>query len=193
MRRLILEEGLSLDGFAVDGAGTLDFFPQTETDHFSDRDPLEFLETVDTILLGRRTYELFVAFWPTVSSEREIIADRLNELPKLVFSNTLSEAPWGDWKPAQVIRGDAVAEIARLKEQDGKHLVLWGSLSLAQDLIEADLIDEYHLQICPVIVGGGRRLFPDLDAYAHLRRIAVRTYETGVVVVHYEPSHKKIL
>ena len=188
MGRLILEEWLSLDGFAVDADGRLDFFPATETDHFSDRDQLKFLDSVDTILLGRKTYELFVQFWPTASSDREIIADRLNSLPKLVFSNTLSQAPWGAWRPAQVVRGDAVAEIRRMKAQAEKRMVLWGSLSLAQDLIAADLIDDYHLQICPTLVGAGRRLFPELEGYARLRRVGVRTYDTGVVFLHYEPQ-----
>ncbi len=188
MRRLILEEWLSLDGFAVDKNGTLDFFPASETDKFSDRDQLEFLDSVDTILLGRRTYELFVEYWPTATTDKEIIADRLNTLPKLVFSNTLSEAPWGSWSPAQVVRGDAVAEIKRLKAQDGKHMVLWGSLSLARALIAADLIDEYHLQICPTIVGGGQPLFPSLQSYARLRRVNVRTYDTGVVFLHWKAA-----
>jgi dihydrofolate reductase len=188
MRRLILEEWLSLDGFAADRSERLDFFPATETDHYSDRDQLKFLDSVDTILLGRRTYELFVGFWPAASSDREIIADRLNELPKLVFSNTLTEAPWGKWPPARVVRGDAVGEIRRLKERDGKHMVLWGSLSLAQTLIAAGLVDEYQLQVCPTIVGAGRRLFPDLDGYTRLRRVSVRTYDTGVVFLHYEPQ-----
>jgi dihydrofolate reductase len=160
MRRLILEEWLSLDGYAVDQEGTLDFFPATEVDQFSDRDQLEFLESVDTILLGRRTYELFVDFWPTATTDTEIIADRLTELPKLVFSNTLSEAPWREWPPARVVRGDAVTEIERLKAQDGKHMVLWGSLYLAQTLITADLIDEYHVQLSPTLVGGGRPTVP---------------------------------
>jgi len=172
----------------VDADGKLDFFPATETDHFSDRDQLKFLDSVDTILLGRKTYELFVQFWPTASSDREIIADRLNSLPKLVFSNTLSQAPWGAWRPAQVVRGDAVAEIRRMKAQAEKRMVLWGSLSLAQDLIAADLIDDYHLQICPTLVGAGRRLFPELEGYARLRRVGVRTYDTGVVFLHYEPQ-----
>ena len=188
MRKLILEEWLSLDGFAADRNDGLDFFPATDTDHFSDRDQLKFLDSVDTILLGRRTYELFVKFWPTASAEQEIIADRLNELPKLVFSNTLTEAPWGKWPPAQVIRGDAVREIRRLKGRDGKHMVLWGSLSLAQTVIKADLVDEFHLQVCPTIVGGGRRLFPDLESYARLKRISIRSYDTGVVFLHYEPQ-----
>lgn len=190
MRRLILEEWLSLDGYAADQHGALDFFPDTKTDHFSDRDQLAFLESVDTILLGRKTYELFVDFWPAATTDREVIADRLNALPKLVFSNTLGEAPWGAWPPAQVVRGDAVAEVRRLKAQDGKHMVLWGSLSLAQDLIAADLIDEYHLQICPTLVGGGRTLFPSRESYARLRRVNVRTYDTGVVLVYYEPERQ---
>jgi dihydrofolate reductase len=80
-----------------------------------------------------------------------------------------------------------VAEIRRLKDQDGKHMVLWGSLSLAQDLIAADLIDEYHFQICPTMVGGGRHLFPSLPAYEKLKRVNIRTYDTGVVFLHYEP------
>jgi dihydrofolate reductase len=188
MRRLILEEWISLDGFAVDREGTLDFFPESDEDRFSDKDQLEFLDSVDTILLGRRTYELFVDFWPTATTDEEIIADRLNGLPKLVFSNTLRDAAWGAWAPARVVRGDAVEEIKRMKEQDGKHMVLWGSLSLAQSLIAEDLIDEYHLQLCPTVVGGGRPLFPALASYANLHRVNVRTYDTGVVFLHYEPK-----
>ena len=188
MRRLILEEWLSLDGYAVDREGTLDFFPSSESDKFSDRDQLGFLESVDTILLGRRTYELFVDYWPTATTDKEVIADRLNSLPKLVFSNTLSEAPWGEWPPARVVHGDAVTEIKRLKEGDGKHMVLWGSLSLARELIAADLIDEYHFQLCPTAVGGGRPVFPTLSSYASFERVNVRLYDTGVVFLHYEPK-----
>jgi dihydrofolate reductase len=188
MRRLILQEWISLDGYAVDGEGSLDFFPASETDRYSDRDQLAFLDSVDTILLGRTTYELFVGYWPTATTDEEIIADRLNELPKLVFSNSLSEAPWGTWPPAQIVRGDAVAEIERLKAQEGQHMVLWGSLSLAQDLMASDLIDEYHLQLCPTLVGGGRELFPPRQGYANLERVDLRTYDTGVVFLHYEPK-----
>lgn len=191
MRKLILEEWLSLDGFAVDKDGKLDFFPPSESDKHSDRDQLKFLDSVDTILLGRKTYELFVDFWPTATTDKEIIADRLNALPKLVFSNTLRAAPWGTWQPTQVVRGDALAEIKRLKAREGKHMVLWGSLSLAQELIAANLIDEYHLQICPTLVGGGRGLFPGLQSYARLKRVSMRTYDTGVVFLHYEPQRQE--
>jgi dihydrofolate reductase len=156
MRRLILEEWLSLDGFAVDQHGKLDFFPAIEASKFADRDQLTFLDTVDTILLGRKTYELFVDYWPTATTDAEIIADRLNKLPKLVFSNTLQAAPWGKFEPAAIERGDAVEVVRRLKAGPGGNIVMWGSLSLARVLMDADLIDEYHIQVCPVVVGGGR-------------------------------------
>lgn len=190
MRKVILEEWLSLDGYAVDRNGSLDFFPGTEENRAADRDQLDFLDSVDAILLGRRTYELFVDFWPAATTDTEIIADRLNALPKLVFSNTLQEAPWGRWAPARVVRGDAVAEVRRLKAQDGKHMILWGSLTLAHDLVAADLIDEYRLQICPVLVGGGRRPFPDLPGHAGLERVDVRSYDSGVVAMRYVPLRR---
>ena len=188
MRKLILEEWLSLDGYAEDKNGKLDFFPDPSLDKFSDADQLKFLDSVDTILLGRKTYELFVDYWPTATTDQEIIADRLNQLPKLVFSNSLREAPWGKWPPARVIRGDAIAEIRGLRSESGKNMVMWGSLTLAQQLISQNLIDEYHLQICPTVVGGGRTLFPALDRYVRLKRVATRMYESGVVFVSYEPA-----
>jgi dihydrofolate reductase len=186
MRKLVLEEWLSLDGFAADKEGKLDFFPTTEVNQHSDEDQLRFLDGVDTILLGRKTYELFAGYWPTATTDKEIISDRLNELPKIVFSNTLKEAPWGKWTPARVVSGDAVTEIERLKAENGKQMVMWGSLSLAQRLVTAGLIDEYHLQFCPTLVGGGRPLFPDLRSYTKLKRVSVRTYDTGVVFLQYE-------
>lgn len=187
MRKLILEEWLSLDGFAADKNGQLNFFPSTETNKYSDRDQLKFLENIDTILLGRVTYELFVEFWPTATTEVEIIADRLNSIPKIVFSKTLGQAPWGKWAPADIIHGNAVEELKNLKEQDGKDMVMWGSISLAQTFMKANLIDEYHLQICPTAIGGGRSLFPDTDYYTSFKLIDFKKYDTGAMYLHYEP------
>jgi dihydrofolate reductase len=187
MRKLILEEWLSLDGFAADKDGKLDFFPSTEANRYSDNDQLTFLDSIDTILLGRVTYELFADFWPTATTDKEIIADRLNEIPKLVFSNTLQKAPWGKWPEARVIGGDAVEHIKSLKQKDGKDMVIWGSISLAQSLIKAGLIDQYHLQVCPTATGGGRPLFPNLSEYLDLKLIDVKKYDTGVVFLKYHP------
>jgi dihydrofolate reductase len=133
MRKLILEEWMSLDGFVADKNNQLDFFTSLTPDQntYSDQDQLKFLETIDTILLGRKTYELFVQFWPTATTGQEVIADRLNELKKIVFSNTISDAPWGKWDPAQVLKGQAVEAIKKLKQSEGKDMVLWGSIALA--------------------------------------------------------------
>jgi dihydrofolate reductase len=187
MRKLILEEWLSLDGYVEDQNGKLDFFPSTESNRYADEDQLKFLDTIDTMLLGRKTYELFAGFWPTATVDKEIIADKLNSLSKIVFSNTLKKAPWGKWPEAQIVRDDAVEAIRQLKMKPGKNMVLWGSISLAQSLIKANLIDEYHLQICPTAVGGGKLLFPIQDRYNRFRLVNSRTYDTGVVFLHYEP------
>ncbi|MES2574396.1 MAG: dihydrofolate reductase family protein [Bacteroidota bacterium] len=186
MRKLIIEEWVSLDGFAADKNDQLDFFPSTEANKYSDEDQLQFLETVDTILLGRKTYDLFVEFWPQATTDIEIIADKLNSLDKIVVSKTLKKAPWGKWKDAEIISGNAIEEIKKLKAKTGKNIVVWGSISLAQLLIEKDLIDEYHIQICPTILGDGKKLFPNLDKFKDLKLIDIRKYDTGVIFLKYQ-------
>jgi dihydrofolate reductase len=188
MRKLILEEWVSLDGHVTDKSGQLDFFTNLtpEQNKYSDADQLKFLETVDTILLGRKTYELFVKFWPTATTDKEAIADKLNETGKIVFSNTIKTASWGRWPEARVIAGSAAASIKELKSLPGKNMVMWGSISLAQSLIKENLIDEYHIQLCPVLTGGGRSLFTGQMDFNQLRLLEVRKYNTGTVFLNYE-------
>ncbi len=187
MRKLILEEWMSLDGYVADKNDGLEFFTHLtpEQNTYSDNDQLKFLETVDTILLGRKTYELFVTFWPDATTEQETIADRLNELPKLVVSNTITKAPWGKWPDAGIINGDAIKAIKKLKTQSGKNIVLWGSISLAQTLMKENLIDEYHIQLCPIRLGGGKKLFREELDVADLELVEVRKYDTGTVFLNY--------
>jgi dihydrofolate reductase len=94
------------------------------------RSLLKFQETVDTILLARKTYELFVDFWPDATADKEVIADRLNEIPKFIVSNTIKKAPWGRWPEAGIINGDVIDAIKKLKSQPGYNIVLWGSIAL---------------------------------------------------------------
>lgn len=187
MRKLIVEEWLSLDGFAADKARKLDYFPSSESNRYSDEQQLLFLESVDAILLGRVTYELFVNFWPTASIDTEIIADKLNSIPKFVISNTLKKAPWGNWPEAKIVTGDSVKEVGKMKEQEGKNIVVWGSIRLAHALIQENLVDEYRLHICPVSIGGGLKLFPDSDKYTNLDLTNSVTYDTGVTFLTFEP------
>lgn len=188
MRKLILEEWLSLDGHIADKDGSMDFFTNVspEENKNSDMDQLKFLESIDTILLGRKTYELFVGYWPSATAEKEVIADKLNETAKLIFSNTLTKAPWGKWPEAGVMSGKPADEIRKLKSSPGKNIVMWGSISLAQELMKEDLIDEYHIQLCPAITGGGRKLFPDGLAFGRLKLTDVRPYNTGTLFLNYE-------
>ena len=189
MRKLILEEWLSLDGNVTDKIGQLDFFTNLvrEQNKYSDLDQLQFLETIDTILLGRKTYELFVEFWPGATTDKEVIAHKLNEIKKIVFSNTITKAPWGQWVEAGIIAGDAAAAIRELKLLPGKNMVMWGSISLAQSLMREHLVDEYHIQLCPVITGGGRTLFAEQMNFDQLNLLEARQYNTGTVFLNYEP------
>ncbi|HMG66781.1 MAG TPA: dihydrofolate reductase family protein [Chitinophagaceae bacterium] len=189
MRKVILEEWVSLDGFVTDKNGGLDFFTSLtpEQNKYSDTDQLKFLETIDTILLGRKTYELFVDFWPGATTDQEVIADKLNEINKIVFSNTITKAPWGKWPEAEIISGEAVSAIKELKRLPGKNMVIWGSISLAQSLMSENLVDEYHIQLCPVLTGGGRNLFFQEMNLKRLKLLKVRQYNTGTVFLNYEP------
>ena len=185
MRQLILEEWVSLDGFAADKTGGLDFFPSTEASRPADERQLEFLKSIDTMLLGRKTYEMFSDYWPAMTGEQEIIADALNGLDKYVVSSTLNEAPWGERGTVEILRGDAVDRVRELKEQDGKDIVLWGSISLAQTLLGAGLIDRIRLNICPAILGGGTALFADAETMKKLKLVETRGYDSGVVWCEY--------
>ena len=187
MRKLIVQEWVTLDGYVTDKNGQLDFFTKlsTEENKYSDADQLKFLETIDTILLGRKTYELFVDFWPTATTDQEPIADKLNKTNKVVFSNTIAKAPWGKWAEAQVLGGEATAAIKKLKSLPGKNIVLWGSISLAQSLMKENLIDEYHIQLCPVVTGGGRQFWTDNTNIETLKLLEVRQYDTGTVFLSY--------
>ena len=189
MRKLIVEEWMSLDGYVADKNNQLDFFTDItpEQNTFSDNDQLRFLETVDTILLGRKTYELFADFWPGATTDKEIIADKLNSTKKIVFSGTLTKAPWGKWLAAEIISGNSIAAIRQLKLQEGKNMVLWGSISLAQSLMKENLIDEYHIQLCPVLTGGGKSLFSPEINFSKLKLSEIRQYNTGVVFLNYRP------
>jgi len=194
MKKLILEEWVSLDGYVTDRDGKLDFFTRLtpEQNTYSDADQLKFLETIDTILLGRKTYDLFAAFWPNATTAQEVIADKLNETKKIVFSNTLKKAPWGRWPEVEIINGDAIEAIKKLKMIPGKNMVLWGSISLAQALMKDNLIDEYHIQLCPVLTAGGRSLFAQNINPGELNLTDIRRYNTGIIFLNYQSAFNRV-
>ncbi len=137
----------------------------------------------DAFLLGRRTYEIFAAFWPHVTDAADSVASRLNGLPKYVASRTLQAA---SWEGTTLLAGDVADEVRRLKAQPGRELQVHGSGDLLQTLMADDLVDEYRLFIYPVVVGSGRRLFREGAAPRSLKHATTATTSTGVVVATYE-------
>ncbi|MBA9005779.1 dihydrofolate reductase family protein [Thermomonospora cellulosilytica] len=146
----------------------------------------EVIERAGSFLLGRRTYEIFAGYWPHVTDEDDVVASRLNTLPKYVASRTLDKA---DWHNTTVIR-DVPAEVAALKEQPGGELQVHGSGNLVQTLIEHDLVDAYNLLTFPVVLGTGKRLFPEGTTPGALRLTHTQTTGTGVVITSYERAGK---
>lgn len=188
MRKLILQEFVSLDGYAADKDGTTAFFESLTGEVAKDMDQvlLKFIEDIDIILLGANTYKMFVDFWPDATNDQEIVADALNKTPKIVFSKSIDKAPWGKWEEAKVVKTDASEEIKKLKQMPGNDMVLWGSISLAQSLLKDNLIDEVQLRVCPVILGEGKSLFPkDIDS-TDLKLTETEVYNTGVTLLSYK-------
>lgn len=142
----------------------------------------EVFDKVDAFLLGRRTYEIFAAYWPNVTDPT---GDKLNNLPKYVASMTLGSAEWAN---STIINGDIPAEVSRLKALPGRELQVHGSGELARTLLQNDLVDEWRLLTFPVIVGAGRRLFPDAGVATGLRLVDSRTTASGVTIGAYQPT-----
>ncbi len=154
MRKLIVEEWISLDGYVSDKASKLDFFAKYVRESYMSEDRLEFLNSFDAIVFGRETYNLFAGLWPDRPIEKEVLAEKMNTTKKIVFSSTLSKAPWGKWEEAEIESGNLIARINELKSMPGKDIVVWGSITIAQNLMNENMVDEYHLHVCPTLTGG---------------------------------------
>jgi dihydrofolate reductase len=190
MRKVILQEFVSLDGLAAGPNNNVDFVPaSTRGDRGFGQEQTALIDEIDTILLGRVTYQLFAGYWPNVTEgDEKPFADKLNAMRKIVFTTSLDRAPWGTWDAARIVRTNPAREIATLKQQTGKHLVVWGSISLAQSLINAGLIDEYRLVFCPIVLGSGRPLFGDKDERLDMSLSSAKTFERGAVLLKYIPG-----
>lgn len=185
MGRLVVTEYISVDGVVEAPSGAERFARTGWTDHFA-RGPagnqfkVDETMAADAQLLGRVTYELFVASWPQLEGE---FADRFNGMPKYVVSSTLTDPEWSN---TSVLNGDLVEDVTKLKARYERDILVHGSPRLSQALIEHDLVDAVHLLVYPIIVGAGKRLFDGTSETKRLRLASTRTFEEGVHLLIYE-------
>lgn len=175
MRKIIESTLVSLNGvFGEPHTWAMEYF-----DREAEAYALELLSTSDAMLMGRRRYEFFAAAFPHQTGK---YGERINEIRKYVFSNTLKQA---DWSNSHIISGDVVAQAAQLKQQDGQDLVIYGHGLLGQTLLKQNLLDELKLWIHPLFVGRGQLLFQEGEE-KKLKLVATRTLGTGIVVLTYQ-------
>jgi dihydrofolate reductase len=145
----------------------------------------EIMDASDALLFGRKTWQGMAAAWPERAGDP--FADQMNAITKYVVSSTLTEDDL-HWTNSHLIpAAELISEVQRLRDTEGGDIQLWGSLSLARTLIGNDLVDEYKLLVEPIMLGGGKRLFPDDGAARKLELISAQTAKTGVLVCTYRP------
>ena len=184
MSKILYAYNVSLDGFIEDAQGSLDWSNPDEELH---RHFNQLEASTDILLYGRRLYETMAAFWPTADQDPTLpeyileYARIWNAKPKVVFSKTLSEVG----SNSRLVRDDLAGEVRRLKAQPGKTLSVGGA-GLASSLMALDLVDEYSVYIHPVILGGGKPMFPALREKIDLQLAGTQTFGSGVVLLRYE-------
>jgi len=179
MRNIIFSINSTIDGYADHTAGIAD---NELHDFFT-----SYLDTVDVVLLGRITYELMAGFWPNAGEDprstesMKKFADKFNSISKVVFSKTLNDVNWNN---TILNKGNLIDEVLKMKKQSGKHISA-GSLSIASALMNEQLIDEFWFLIHPVVLGKGRKLLDNLNQKTNLQLSDTRTFNSGVIVLHY--------
>ena len=188
MRKVILSNMVTLDGFFEGPNKELDW-------HIVDEEINEYandlLSNVDALLFGRVTYQLMADYWPaaatnpsTSKSDLEI-ADKMNNLPKIVFSKTLQEVKWNN---SRLVKENIAEEISKMKQQPGKDMVIFGSGSIVSTFMQHGLIDEYRIIVNPVVLGNGKPLFKGINGKQNLKLLKTKVFDSGIVILFYEPA-----
>jgi dihydrofolate reductase len=184
MRKLIVFNMVSVDGFFVDSKGDMMWA------HKNDAEWNAFTSGnasgSGVLVFGRITYQLMASYWPTPMALQNspVVARGMNEMPKIVFSRTLDKVSWSNTK---LIKGDLAAEVRKLKQESGPDMVILGSGSIVSQLTQENLIDEYQLALSPIVLGKGRTLFEGVKEKLNLKRTNSRTFGNGTVFVCYQP------
>lgn len=186
MRKLIVTEFITLDGVIEAPGGNetnhshkgwMSNYNTPETGKYK----IDELASVSTLLLGRVTYDMFATFWPTQTDE--VWGKPMNAIPKYIVSNSLKKT---DWNNSQIL-SNVPDDIARLKNSEGGNILVYGSATLAKSLLEHKLVDEMHLMMFPISIGGGLRLFDDSRNLNKFTLKQSRSLANGVLILEYQP------
>jgi len=186
MRKLISFMHVSLDGFVTGPGGEMDWIIIDEEIF---KDSISFAATTDTVLYGRKTYEMMSGYWPGVltnpnSTALELhYAEWIENIHKIVFSKTLKKAEWNN---TRLIKENIVEKVPLLKQQDGKSMMIFGSPSLTHSFMQMNLIDEYRINVNPVVLGKGVPLFKNIDHMIDLKLLKTKKFNSGVVGFYYK-------
>ncbi len=187
MQKLIVFNHVSLDGYFVDANGGMRWAKA----HNQDPEWNEFVAKNasgnGTLLFGRKTYDLMTSYWPTPMAIKNdpVVAERMNNLPKVVFSRALDKATW---KNTRLMKGDLAAEVRKLKQEPGEGLTILGSGSIVAQLAPEGLIDEYQMVLNPIILGAGRTMFDGVSNQLSLKLTKTQAFSNGNVHACYEPA-----
>jgi len=188
MRKLISSTFLSVDGLMAGPNNEMDWFMDTFTPEMG----VEFSRaqaTQDTFLLGETTYNIFAKYWP-FQPDSNLGAKHINHCKKYVVSRNLKEAPWGDLEPATIINGDLEGEVKKIKALAGGDIVVPGSGSIVQQLTNLGLIDEYQIILEPVVLGGGKPLFENINQRLDLKLVRSVPFKNNAIALYYQPVTK---
>ena len=189
MRKLVVFNHVSLDGYFTDANGDMSFAHQDDQDAEWDAFVVGNASGGGMLLLGRITYELMASFWPTplAAENMPVVAEQMNNLPKVVFSRTLDKATWNNTK---LLRDDLPGAIQKMKKESGEDMVILGSGSIVSQLTQHGLIDEYQIIVNSVALGKGRTMFDGIKEKVPLKLTNSRTFGNGNVLLYYQPVGK---
>lgn len=188
MRKLKLQVQMSVDGYIAGPNGEMDFVTWNWDDELKQY-VTELTDSFDCIVLGRKLAEGFIPHWAAITEKPDDpefqAAKKFTDAPKVVFTRTLDESPWGN---TVLAKGDLVDEINTLKAQAGRDIIAYGGANFVSGLIKHGLIDEYHLFVNPAAIGDGLAIFNELDSNQGLTLTQSRSFDCGIVLLKYEPS-----
>lgn len=187
MSNIILFNLITLDGF-FEGPNR-DINWHNVDDEFNEF-AIEQMNTADGLIFGRVTYQLMESYWPTpaATADDPIVANKMNAIPKIVFSRTLKKAEWNN---TRLVNGEAAEEIQRLKQQPRGDWFIFGSADLASSLTSLGLIDEYRVIVNPIVLGSGSPLFKGQKEPLNLKLTQSRIFRNGNVLLYYRPEGKE--